>query len=388
MTDSNILIIAAEDSSAEYAAEFISYWKSASYPKLHFWGIGSSRMQSLGFENLSDTQDMAVVGLVEVIQHYSRLKIIFNQILQQCEEHKPKLAILMDYPGFNLKLAKELKLRGITVIYWIPPQVWAWRKSRVTQIKQYVDDVISVFPFEHTFYLEHGIRSHFFGHPLTDQIQPEFFNLESRNQRRLKSGIAPDKFVVGLMPGSRMSEIERHLDIQLQVATRIYKKFPGAVFLIPVAPSRSVEDIKSRIHFSSVPLIVQQRDPRLMIDLMDVAVVASGTATLLVALMEKPMVIMYKMNAFTAFLLRRLVKGVHFFGLPNLVANKKIVPELFQEQASVDQIEEHLLKLIGSMQDQEVVKKDLSALRQSMMNQSGVIKKTAEFICDKLGLKI
>lgn len=376
----NILIIAAEDSSAHYAEQLIKQIKILKGNNYSFWGVGSEPMQALGFEALSSPRQMAVVGLVEVIKHYRFLKKIFNLILARCYQSKPDVVLLMDYPGFNLRLAKALKPLGVKVIYWIPPQVWAWKKNRVFDLQKYVDQVICVFPFEVEFLKKHQVASTYFGHPLVDDLTPTFFDVVARRQRRVKTGLDPEKKVVGLMPGSRFSEIDKHLPILLEAAQLIFKKNKEVIFLLPVAPSIEIADIKARLEHLDVPLVIQKRNPWDVIDLMDTALVASGTATLLVALLEKPMVILYKMNSLTAKLLKFWVKGVSYFGLPNLIAQNKIVPELFQEQATAEELARPIINWLQDPVDYQKTVSELHLLRAQLSGEQLVIKQVADLI--------
>lgn len=376
-----ILIIAAEDSSAHYAEQLIKQIQAtANGSDYNFWGVGSDSMKRLGFEAMATPREMAVMGLVEVVKHYPYLKKIFNQIVMRCQESKPDLVILMDYPGFNLRLAKALKPLGVTLFYWIPPQVWAWKQNRVKILKSCIDQVICVFPFEVQFLKQYDINSIYFGHPLVDDLKLEYFDSVARIQRRIKAGLDPNKKVIGLMPGSRFSELDKHLSILLQSAQLIFQQNKNVLFLLPVAPSVEIADIKDRLDHLSVPLVIQKRSPWDMIDLMDMAMVTSGTATLMVALLEKPMIILYKMNALTAWLLKYWVKGIKFFGLPNLISGQQIVPELFQEQVTPDRVAEPILDWLSNPIAYQKTVGDLNALRAQLSSQQSVIQQVAQLV--------
>lgn len=376
-----ILIIAAEDSSAHYAEQLIKQIQAtANGSDYNFWGVGSDSMKRLGFEAMATPREMAVMGLVEVVKHYPYLKKIFNQIVMRCQESKPDLVILMDYPGFNLRLAKALKPLGVTLFYWIPPQVWAWKQNRVKILKSCIDQVICVFPFEVQFLKQYDINSIYFGHPLVDDLKLEYFDSVARIQRRIKAGLDPNKKVIGLMPGSRFSELDKHLSILLQSAQLIFQQNKNVLFLLPIAPSVEIDDIKDRLDHLSVPLVIQKRSPWDMIDLMDMAMVTSGTATLMVALLEKPMIILYKMNALTAWLLKYWVKGIKFFGLPNLISGQQIVPELFQEQVTPDRVAEPILDWLSNPIAYQKTVGDLNALRAQLSSQQSVIQQVAQLV--------
>jgi hypothetical protein len=201
-----ILLVAAEASSVLYAERLIQEAQREN-SGVSFFGVGNQSMENLGFRRIGKSEEMAVVGIFEVLKHYRRLRNIFYQLLEEVDRLQPKIAVLMDYPGFNIRLAKELKKRGIRVIYYIAPQIWAWKKDRVYQIKENCDLVLSLFPFETKFYEEFGVPVQFVGHPLVDELEPDW--LDSKNQliRRHQSGIGDNEFVLGFMPGSRESEL-------------------------------------------------------------------------------------------------------------------------------------------------------------------------------------
>jgi lipid-A-disaccharide synthase len=382
MIKQNILIIAAEDSSCIYATQFLSHWHDLyGRSSAHFWGVGSEAMVSLGFEALYGPKEMAVVGLTEVVKHYSRLKSYLDRIQKRCEEQKPSFVLLLDYAEFNLKLAKHCHGLGLKVIYWIPPQVWAWRSHRVKQIKACVHKVIPVFPFEVSFFEKHGVSCSYFGHPLMDSLQETFFDPQERQWRRSRYGLSPQTCVIGLMPGSRQSELDQNFSVILEAAHLLHRKNPQTLFLVSVAPSLEIEEIKARLEGSSVPLIVQKKQPEECLDLMDFVIVASGTASLLVGLLEKPMVIVYKMSPLTGWILKKIVKGISYFGLPNLIMNREIVPELFQKEVQAQRIADKIQVWIDDPQSKHQVEKDLRALKEKL--RSSPIEKSSEKVSEK-----
>jgi lipid-A-disaccharide synthase len=340
-----ILIVAGEASSALYASRLLEYWKQSG-ARVKAFGVGSRAMEALGFEIVGRSEDMAVVGLVEVLKHYGEIRAVYKRLIELATERRPKAILLLDYPDFNLRLAKDLKKLGIPIIYYISPQVWAWRKSRIQQIRQLVDKMLVVLPFEEGFYRENGVAVEFVGHPLLDEIQPQLFENKDRAWERAKYGLQPEDFCIGLMPGSRNSELEHHLAVQIETAERMHAKYPHLKFALLVAPTFSLEQIRARMPNYSLPLIFIKDEPMRMVSLVDSVLCASGTATLVVGLMKKPMVIMYKMNALTAWLARVFVKGTEHFGLINLILGGRVVTELFQEQANPNQLADELAKFV------------------------------------------
>lgn len=348
-----ILIVAAEASSCLYAERLLEHWRDTGV-KIEAFGIGDEAMSRLGFECLARAEDLAVVGVQEVISHFSDIKAAFYKLLDAVRERKPQVVLLLDYPGFNLRLAKKLHGLGVPVVYYISPQVWAWRQGRVKVIKKIINKMLVVFPFEKDFYQRHGIDVEFVGHPLLDELARSL-EATGRAARRAKYGIAPDDLVLALMPGSRRSELKHHLAVQLAAAKKVIERDPRIKLILPVAPNFTLEQMKTWLGDLDVPLILVKDEPFAMIDLADVVLCASGTATLMVGLMEKPMVIMYRMNPVTAFLARRFVTATKYFGLINLVLDEAAVPEVFQNEANPD----HLARLLTDYLSSETAREDV-----------------------------
>ncbi|MGZ3691775.1 MAG: lipid-A-disaccharide synthase, partial [Pseudobdellovibrio sp.] len=276
--------------------------------------------------------------IAEIAAHYSELKVIFNKLVEEAIKRKPNVVILMDYPDFNLMLAKKLKPHGIHVVYYISPQVWAWRKNRIHKIKEYCEKVYLLFPFEVDFYKTHQVPFEFVGHPLLDELNQDLLDKSKLQHRREKYGVKSDEKILALMPGSRRGELDRHLDIQLEVAKRLLQKHSNLRLAILVAPTISRESFLERLDNFKSPYILLQDDPYKMISLADYVLVASGTATLMVGLLQKPMVIMYRVKWLTGIIIKMISKGVKYFGLVNLILNEEVVPERLQEQSNVEEL--------------------------------------------------
>lgn len=377
---SQVLVIAAETSSALYAQRLLELWKGQDVP-IHAFGVGSQEMEALGFEIVGRSETMAVVGLQEVLKHYKHIKSVFDKLVKIAEERRPKFALLLDYPDFNLRLAAKLKKLNIPVIYYISPQVWAWRTSRVHKIKKIVDKMLVLFPFEKDFYQKFQVDVEFVGHPLLDELNEKIFDKNEVHQLRQRYGIDPQDYLVGLMPGSRLSELDHHLDTQLKTAEILYKNNPTLKFALLVAPNFSVNEIKEKLPDYRVPLLVIKEDPMKMVSLCDVVLCASGTATLLVGLVEKPMVIMYKMKVLTAWLAKRFVKSTPFFGMINLVLGKKVVSELFQEQASPEILSNELEALLLSPEKRMQMTTELKKAKD-LLGHKGATDRVAKILED------
>lgn len=332
-----VMIIAAEASSAHYALKLMQHWRQQG-KDYEYFGVGSNQMEDEGFQRLGKSEEMAVVGAAEIFAHFSELKKIFNRLLLEAQKRKPKVVVLMDYPEFNLYLARKLHALGFKNYYYISPQVWAWRKNRVELIKKFCVKAFLLFPFEVDFYKSRQVPYEFVGHPLLDELNPDFLNPEWVSFQKEKYGINSSQKILALMPGSRRGELDQHLDIQLEVAKKILQKYSHIRLAIFVAPSVSKEQMTDRLENFKSPYILLKDDPNKMISLADYVLVASGTATLMVGLLKKPMVIMYRMKWLTGVIANLIVRGVKYFGLVNLILGEEVVPERRQEMANVDEL--------------------------------------------------
>lgn len=368
----NVLIVAAEASSAMYATALLKHWREQGH-HVNAYGIGSEDMRDLGFDCIGRSEELAVMGLQEIISHWSQIKLAFNGLVAAAKQRKPDVVILMDYPEFNLRLAKKVKALGLPVVYYISPQIWAWRTYRVKKIKRLVDLMLVLFPFEKDFYDKHGVDSQFVGHPLVDFLDDLRPSKGQTEKNRLELMTQGRSHILGLMPGSRHSEIRYNLATQIETAKKVVRLDPQVLPVVFVAPGLELNTIEHQCRELGFDGPVIQKDPFVMIDLADTILCVSGTATLMVGLCEKPMVIMYKVKPLTAFLARRLVKHVPFFGMVNLVSRKEVVPERFQEKANADELSKLLLEMMPetSAQRLEIVKK-LRQLKSKLGEKGGV----------------
>ena len=381
-SDPSVLIIAAEASSSIYAQRLLEHWK-AQDQNVRAFGIGSRGMEKLGFEVLGRSEDLAVVGLQEVIAHFPLIRKTFHSLVDEAAKRKPKFALLLDYPDFNLRIAKKLKKLGIPVIYYISPQVWAWRTGRVNLIKKVVDHILVLFPFEEEFYRKNEMKVSFVGHPLLDELHRESFDENVRRERRQRYGVQDNEFVIGLMPGSRRSEIKHHLQVQLDTLRELMKIHPKVRPFLLVAPSLDRDEISRQITGVDLPIQIVKDDPVKMVQLTDAILCASGTATLMVGLMEKPMVIMYRMNSVTAWLAKKLVTHTKFFGLVNLIMDERVVPELFQEQANPKDMARELSRYVSDQQYRESTQSKLKQVKQKL-GARGATEKVANILTEYL----
>jgi lipid-A-disaccharide synthase len=330
-----IMFVAAEASSSHYALSLIKLWKKKNL-QIHTFGVGSRDMEKEGFEILGRSEEMAVVGVSEIIAQYSKLREVFDRLVREAEKRRPRVVVVMDYPEFNLMLSKKLHALGLKVVYYISPQVWAWRKGRVKTIQKYCDKALLLFPFEVPFYQKHQVRSEFVGHPLLDELDSKYFDPEYRKLQRSRYGINENDIVLGLMPGSRKGELKNLLPQQLRVAARILKKYDHVKLLVLCAPPIEKEQILSYMEDFKTSFQLIKMDPYEMINLTDMVMAASGTATLMVGLLEKPMIIMYRMSLLTTLLAKSVVRG--YFGLVNLILGEMAVPERLQWELKDDEL--------------------------------------------------
>lgn len=345
----SILIVAAEESSCKYALKVIRHIKNDK-SQFHFWGIGNKEMERAGFQRIAKAEDLAVMGLFEILKNQKKIRQAFTDILNRVKHSKPKVALLLDYGGFNLRLAKKLKELGVKVVYYIPPKVWVWKKNRVYKIKKYVDDVLVVHPFEVDFYKSYGIIAKYVGHPLLEEY--EAYKKSGFALSVFKSKLGLDNSInVGLMPGSRNSEVDLLLNPMLEAAEQILARKSNINISLLVAPGFEIEDLKERFKkFYNFPIHFIKEDSWRMIDLCDYMITASGTATLQVGLLKKPQIIIYKMNALSAMLAKIVVRGIKFFGLVNLILGEKICPELFQTEVKPAVMANLTLELIQNQE--------------------------------------
>lgn len=382
-----VLIISAEASSNLYAIRLLQHWKKTG-SRVKAFGIGNREMEGLGFDCLGRAEELAVMGAVEVIKHFPLIRQTFYKIVNAVKLGGVDLVLLMDYPDFNFRLAKKIKSISpqTKIVYYISPQIWVWRQGRVQFIKKYVDHVICLFPFEVEFYRKFGVSASFEGHPLIDEIQKgsEISAFNVREERQ-KLGFLSQDVVLGLMPGSRHGEIENHFQIQIETAEILNQEIPNLRVALLVAPGLDVMDLKARLPQNlSVRLIILERTPFEMIALTDVILAASGTATLMVGLQLKPMVIMYKFKPFSAWIAKTFFTFPKYFGIVNLILDRLVAPEIFQEAATPENLADSLRPFLKSLETRTAKSEELKALSQRLGNP-GVTERVAKRLTDFWG---
>jgi lipid-A-disaccharide synthase len=361
------------------AAEVIAAF-SRSHPSVKWFGIGGPHMRQLGVETRYDIEDMAVMGISEVLRRYAFFRRVFREMLDWADQRKPDLALFIDYPGFNLRLAKQLHARGIKTAYYICPQVWAWHRSRIPKMAQYLDHLLSIFPFEAEHFAETALPVTYVGHPLVDSIHasnqlPEY-QLPWNGIHR-----------VAMLPGSRKQEIAYLLPVMLGAAAQLQKRIENCGFLVAAAGKNQTQQISGILEKTKnkpTKVTIVEEHTRDIVAQADAAMVCSGTATLETALLHCPMVVCYKTNILTYCIMKPLIRIPHI-GLVNIVAGKQICPELVQGQLSPTRLANHMEKLIR----QGIERKDMLANLtkvQRRIGGPGAAENAAHVISDMLGL--
>ncbi len=371
------MIVAAEASSSLFALRLIQHWK-LTHPDIKTFGVGSKEMQDEGFERFGKSEEMAVVGATEIIEHYQDIKKVFYQLIDATLERQPQIVILMDYPEFNMALAKRLSSTGLKLVYYVTPQIWAWRQGRVKAIKKHFSEVFVLFPFEVPFYEKCGVKAQFLGHPILDEFDDELLDAKRQKLKRSSMGLGDQDILLGLMPGSRKSEIKLNFPLQLEVARRLMSQEPRMKLMILVAPTVEKEQLLPFLEDFKLPYILLKEKPFDMISLPDLILATSGTATLMVGLLEKPMVIMYRFKWLTALIVKLLVRGTRFFGIVNLIFDNEVVPERWQEKATPDELTKLLTRYLKDENYTRSVKNKLSELRLKLGNKGATARVAAE----------
>ncbi len=360
----DILIVAGEPSGDMHGARLVRELKIR-HPELTISAMGGEQLTDAGATLIVDAKELSVVGFIEVLKVLGKLRKAFKLMQNFIHQNKPKLVILIDYPGFNIRLAKVAKQSGCKVLYYISPQVWAWHQSRVKKLKAWVDLMAVIFPFEVTFFQQFQMPAKFVGHPLALESLSSLTTEEAKQ----KLGIDSDKIVIGLLPGSRNGEVQAILSTLLSAASKLYQINPHYQFVLPRASTIDKLALDKAIESSNVPILVTETDRYTTMQACDFAIAMSGTVTLELALLEKPMIIVYKGNPLSFWLAKHLVKIAHV-GLPNIVAGRLIVPELLQQAANADNIASTTQALLDDIDALAEMKIALQNLREQLKDDA------------------
>ena len=353
-----VLIVTGEASGDLHGANLIRAARELE-PALHFYGVGGTRMVAAGCEILVRGEEIAVMGLVEILGHFPVIRRAFNRIKALLQgPQRPDALVLIDFPEFNLRLAKVAKQAGVPVLYYVSPQVWAWRRGRVKKIAAVVDRLAAIFPFEPELYRGLDIQVEYVGHPLLDE-----FHVDTERDAYLAAlGINPARPVVGIFPGSRRNELRYNFEVMLEAAARVRECQPEAVFLLPVAPSLRREELAMHLAQRDLPVTLVEGNIYDAANACDAILAVSGTVTLQIALAGTPLAIVYKMAPLTYAVGRRLVK-VPYIGLANIVAGEGVAREFIQEQATPASLAEEIVRMLTDQNYARQVRLGLSKVR-------------------------
>jgi len=359
-----LLVSAGEASGEMYGAQLIEALRHR-VPGLECFGVGGERMRAAGCELIVQSRDLAVVGITEILPRLPKIYGEFRKLIRGIDERKPQAAVLIDSPAFHFKVARELHRRGIPVIYYVAPQLWAWRSGRVRLVRRYFKKALVIFPFEEQWYREHGVDAEYVGHPLANVERPS----QSLEEFIQEQGYEPDRPIIALMPGSRHKEIRMNLPAMLQTAELLGCDHQ---FVLPIAPT---------IDPWWLDLLVQKMNPNYNFILFTTtdtralaharaAVVASGTATVEAAMVGTPMVVVYRVSPLTWALGRPLVH-VKNFAMVNLVAGEQVVPELIQRDFTAENVAAKLREILPDGPVREKMERDLAQVRARLKSGDG-----------------
>lgn len=382
--DRSVLIVAGEASGDLHGAGLVTAMGERD-PSLRFYGIGGEKMQAAGVELVAHAADMGVVGPTDGISRLFSILRVLRLLKRSLRERKPALVILIDYPDFNLLLAKAAHKAGRKIFYYISPQVWAWRKRRVQVIKRLVDTMAVILPFEVPLYREAGVNVHFVGHPLLDVVTRRYGDAEALRHFGLQDGFT----TVALLPGSRRSEVARHLPEMLGAAEIMAREIPRLQFVLPLAPTLDEAAVLPAVARCPFPVRVVRNAGYDAVGISDVALVASGTASLETALLETPMVVIYRVSLLSYLVARVLVKIDHI-SLVNIIAGKAVVPELIQERANAEEMAAAALAILRNEARRAEITRELGKIRESL-GEHGAARRAADLalkVMERTGRRI
>ena len=373
MTKPQILISAGEASGEMYAARLAVALRQ--HADVHLFGLGGPRMREAGVELVADSAEVAVVGISEAVRRLPSAWHIYRQLAEEAAQRSPRLAVLVDFPDFNLRLARRLHAQGVRIVYFISPQVWAWRPKRVHLIRRLVERVLCIFPFEEKFYREAGVPVDFVGHPLVGQVRPK----RSREEFAARYDLDVKHPIIALLPGSRPGELEHHLPPILEACHLLGNN--AYQFALAVAPGLKVGQVAKYARTDLAVHLVEGATYDALYSA-DLAIVSSGTATVEAALLGAPMVVVYCVSRASALVLRQVVH-TPFYSMVNLIAGKRVVPELIQDDFTPPHLAQEVTRLLGSPEARDQMKRELAVVR-SKLGPGGAIERAAEIIAGML----
>jgi lipid-A-disaccharide synthase len=366
VTGKNILIIVGEDSADRYGARIVHRIRVLLGDEApNFFGTGGDEMDRAGVELLCHLRDLASIGPLEAVAHLPKYVATYRDILRRCRRTPPDMALLLDFPDFNLRLAKKLKREGIKIIYYISPQLWGWRRGRIQTVRESVDRMLVILPFEEEFYRSQGVDAEFVGHPLLE----DFLLDRDRERFHKERGLDPGRATVALLPGSRRREVSYILPTLLRASLRVAEKLPSQ-FLISAAPTieeDQIEGILTGIVHSSASsqFRIVRTDAAGLLANSDFGFVKSGTSTLVAALAGTPFLITYKISR-SSWLLGRILIRTPYKGLVNLIAGEAIVPEFMQDEATPEALAQTALTYLTQPEKAGAMTARLAGIREKL----------------------
>ncbi|HUY13627.1 MAG TPA: lipid-A-disaccharide synthase [Terriglobia bacterium] len=379
MAEVSILMVAGERSGDIYGGQLASALRER-LPEVEIFGCGGEEMRRGGVQTAVDSRQFAMMGITEVASGLPRAYRAFHRLLREAAIRKPNLAVLIDSPSLNMRLAKRLKRMGIPVVYFISPQIWAWKKWRLRQLPGLVDRMVCIFDFEEEIYRKVGIPVNYVGHPLVDRVQSR----RSRERFFEEAGLNQALPLVALLPGSRAIELRYNLPPIIRAAAQLAAARP-IQFVLALAPDHSKVEVESRIRqieSRPLPLSILTDSTYDTLAHATAAVVASGTATVEAALLECPMVVVYRISRVTAFFARFMV-NVPFYSMVNLLAGKRVVAELIQKDLTAERIGEEMEPLLDSADRREKMRQELRGIR-SRLGGGGATGRAADAMMEML----
>jgi lipid-A-disaccharide synthase len=372
-----ILIVAGEASADLHAARVLEELRRLR-PGLTAFGVGGPRLREAGLEALYPAEDISVMGLVEVLPRIPRILSILRGLARAAAARRPKVALLVDLPDFNLRLAKKLKALGVKVVYYISPTIWAWRRGRAFQIARVVERMLCILPFEPEAYQGTGVRASFVGHPFAERPEPS-----PPAAYRAALGLAPGRTTVALVPGSRHSELKRLFPPMLEAAERIRAVHPDAQFVVPVAPTLSRDQLTPWLaaHATLDVTLIDGRTQE-VVGASDASLVKSGTSTLEAGLMLRPLVVVYKFS-WLSYLVARLLVRLTFFSLVNLLVGRRVVPELLQGGANAEAMAAEVLAVLPEGPARQAQLDGLRLVRAAL-GEPGAPERVAQVVAEVL----
>jgi lipid-A-disaccharide synthase len=414
----SIFISAGEASGEHYGALLIAALEkqlSAAGESASFFGMGGERMRAAGLDSVVRAEEMAVMGFTEVVRHLPRIYGEFRKLKKAIRARRPAVAVLIDFPGFHFKLAEVLHREGVPVVYFVSPQLWAWKKKRIRLVQKFIRKMLVIFPFEEAFYRDHGVQAEFVGHPLAELPLPAVSREEYARQAsllnqdqwnygpgptmfpegtepingKIQYELDPRKEWIALLPGSRMGEIIRHLRTMVEAAALIGNQYEYIIPLAPTLTERQIRFIQYEMGDlylpENPPRITFVRDARVALLHARASIVASGTATVEAALIGNPFVVVYRVSALTFAIAKRVVKVPHV-AMANLIAGKRVVPELIQDDFTAENIVQQITPLFADGPARQSMMEELLRVRGLLAKQSagGAIERVAAITLDHL----